>query len=120
LDLPRRGTAGLLTAFAPFPAGSAVGPARDHVHDIAHIEREPVWIDVAFEKPDRPEIFDQELGCEVHFGKSSTAIVYDMSILDDRPPITNPVTHAMLRETCEGLIGAVEYGGGLAGQVARH
>jgi AraC-like DNA-binding protein len=25
----------------------------------------------------------------------------------------------MLRETCEGLIGAVEYGGGLAGQVAR-
>lgn len=116
---PDEGRLGYSLPVRRFLLAQQLGQHVTHVHDIAHVEREPIWIDVAFEKPVRPEIFEQELGCEVRFGKSSTAIVYDMSILDDRPPMTNPVTHAMLRETCEGLIGAVEYGGGVAGQVAR-
>lgn len=90
-----------------------------HVKDIAHADRQPIHIKVALDPIEPHSLLEQEFGCPVSFSAEQTEITYEMSILDDRPPLTNPVTHAMLRESCEALIGPVPENGGLAGQVSR-
>lgn len=90
-----------------------------HVRDIAREDRQPIGIKVALDPIEPSALFEQEFGCPVSFSAERTEITYEMSILDDRPPLTNPVTHAMLRESCEALIGRVPEKSGLAGQVSR-
>lgn len=90
-----------------------------HVKDIARADRRPIYIKVALDLLEPSAVFEQEFGCPVSFSAERTEITYEMSILDDRPPLTNPVTHAMLRESCEALIGQVPEKSGLAGQVSR-
>lgn len=90
-----------------------------HVKDIARADRRPIDIKVALDPVEPCALFEQEFGCPVSFSAARTEITYEMSILDDRPPLTNPVTHAMLRESCEALIGRVPEKSGLAGQVSR-
>ncbi len=90
-----------------------------HVRDIAREDRRPIHIKVALDPIEPHALFEQEFGCAVSFSAARTEITYEMSILDDRPPLTNPVTHAMLRESCEALIGHVPEKSGLAGQVSR-
>jgi len=90
-----------------------------HVKDIARADRIPTVIRAAIEPPKDPEPYEARFGCPVVFRVETTEIVYDMSILDDRPPLTNPITYAMLRESCEALIGAVPDKTGIAGQVSR-
>jgi AraC-like DNA-binding protein len=90
-----------------------------HVKDIARADRQPIHMSVALDPLEPHALFEQEFGCPVRFSAERTEITYEMSILDDRPPLTNPVTHAMLRESCEALIGRVPEKSGLAGQVSR-
>lgn len=90
-----------------------------HVEDIARADRRPIHMSIALDPPGPQALFEQEFGCPVRFSAARTEITYEMSILDDRPPLTNAVTHAMLRESCEALIGRVPDKSGLAGQVSR-
>lgn len=90
-----------------------------HVKDIARADRKPAMIRATIEPPEPASFFEDVFGCPVMFGARATEIEYDMSILDDRPPLTNPITYAMLRESCEGLIGAIYDKTGIAGQVSR-
>ncbi|WP_343314924.1 AraC family transcriptional regulator ligand-binding domain-containing protein [Brucella sp. BE17] len=90
-----------------------------HVKDIAHADRKPIRINVTLDTVELKSLLEQEFGCPVVFSAERTEITYEMSILDDRPPLTNPVTHAMLLEFCETLIGPVPEKCGLAGQVSR-
>lgn len=90
-----------------------------HVKDIARADRKPIHISVALDPQEPHALFEQEFGCPVQFSAERTEIIYEMSILDDRPPLTNPVTLATLRNACEALIGRVPDRSGLAGQVSR-
>jgi AraC-like DNA-binding protein len=90
-----------------------------HVQDVARADRLPKRVLAAIDRPDRPDLVESALGCAVTFGAAATEIIYDMSILDERPPLTNPVTHAMLRESCERLIGVVTEAEGVSRQVSR-
>lgn len=90
-----------------------------HVKDIARADRKPAVIRAAMEPAEPVTFFEDAFGCPIIFGATATEIEYDMSILDDRPPLTNPITYAMLRESCEGLIGAIYDKTGIAGQVSR-
>jgi AraC-like DNA-binding protein len=90
-----------------------------HVQDIARADRRPLRIEAALDLPASTSLLEREFGCPVTFGEPATKIVYDMSILDDRPPLTNPVTLAQLRESGKSLIGSSEDRDGLAGHVAR-
>jgi AraC-like DNA-binding protein len=90
-----------------------------HIQDIAHSDRKPTLITIAHEPPTAAELYATELGCAVHFSAQATEIHYDPRLLDDRPPLTNPVTLAMLRESCENLIGKVRDTTQVAGQVTQ-
>jgi len=90
-----------------------------HVQDIARADRLPKRVMAAVDAPGDPAAIAETLGCPILFGAATTEIVYDMSILDERPPMTNPVTHAMLRETCERLITVVTDTTGVSRQVSR-
>jgi len=76
-----------------------------HIQDIARADRKPLLIKVAHATPASAALYEEQLGCAVQFAADATEIHYDQSLLDDRPPLTNPVTLAMLRESCENLIG---------------
>ncbi len=60
-----------------------------------------------------------KLGCPVEFSAEATEIHYDHSLLDDRPPLTNAVTLAMLRRDCENLIGRAGDGSSMTGLVTQ-
>ena len=76
-----------------------------HIQDIARSDRRPLLIRVAHAPPASAPLYEEQLGCPVEFSAEATEIHYDHTLLDDRPPRTNPVTLAMLRESCENLIG---------------
>ncbi len=90
-----------------------------HVQDIARADRLPKKILAAIDPQEPDELIEQAFGCPVTFAAPVTEIIYDMSILDERPPMTNPVTHAMMRESCERLIGVVTDTTGISRQVSR-
>lgn len=90
-----------------------------HVQDISRADRKPILVDVAFTAPTNPELFERLFECPVRFGVPVTRMVYDVSILDARPPMMNPVSHATLRESCEKLLGELRQGEGVTGQVSR-
>jgi AraC-like DNA-binding protein len=78
-----------------------------HIQDIARSDRKPLLIKIAHSPPIAARLYGDQLGCPVEFSSEATEIHYDQSLLDDRPPLTNPVTLAMLRESCENLIGRI-------------
>ncbi len=88
-----------------------------HIQDIARADRKPLMITVAHADPPSAALYEEQLGCPVHFSAGATEIHYDHSLLDDRPPLTNPVTLAMLREGCENLIGKIDDASSISGQV---
>jgi len=90
-----------------------------HIQDIARSDRKPLMIRVAHAPPPSASIYEEQLGCPVHFSAEATEIHYDHSLLDDRPPLTNPVTLAMLRESCENLIGRIGDESSTAGMVTQ-
>lgn len=89
-----------------------------HVRDIARTDRVPMRIGIAHSPPCNPSIYERRLLCPITFDAAKTEIIYDRNILDDRPPLKNRTTLAMLLESCERLVGARETPGGLAGNVA--
>lgn len=90
-----------------------------HVKDITRADRKPIHIEVTTTFPPKPELFDKLFECPVSFGATTTRMVYKMSILDERPPMMNPVSHWTLRESCEQLLDDLRKVEGVAGRVAR-
>jgi AraC-like DNA-binding protein len=77
-----------------------------HVKDIARADRRPHHVTVRHEAPHDEGVYGRYLQCPVSFDADATEILYDPSVLDDRPPLTNRVTLARLRDACEQLIGS--------------
>lgn len=90
-----------------------------HVQDIARADRLPRSVTIGHEAPPEAELYGRYLQCPVSFGADATQIVYDPSVLDDRPPLTNRITLAMLCDSCERLIGRDRRAAGVTGDVAR-
>lgn len=90
-----------------------------HVKDIARSDRHPRLVQMTIAAPLQSAIFEEAFNCPVVYGAEATRVVYDMSILDDRPPLTNPVTYASLRRSCENLIGTIADKASVSGQVSR-
>lgn len=90
-----------------------------HVQDITRADRKPIRVEIALTPPIKPEVAEQHFGCPVQFGAPVTKIVYAMSILDERPPMMNPICHATLRKSCENLLGNLRQIEGISGQVSR-
>lgn len=78
-----------------------------HIQDMARADRKLLLIKIAHAPPRGAELYEKILGCPVRFSAEATELHYNKSLLDDRPPLTNPVTLAMLRGACEKLIGRI-------------
>jgi AraC-like DNA-binding protein len=90
-----------------------------HIQDIARSDRKPLLVKIAHAAPKSANVYQELLGCPVQFSAEATEIHYDQSLLDDRPPLTNQVTLAMLRESCENLIGRMGDGSSTTGLVTQ-
>jgi AraC-like DNA-binding protein len=86
-----------------------------HVQDLTRASRHPRSITIAHEIPTcTARLYEERLPCPVEFGTQATEIFYEPSVLDERPPLTNRITLATLRESCERLIGGTKLGHGVA------
>ena len=90
-----------------------------HVRDIARADRKPSHVEVAINAPARAEPLEQILECPVAFAMPATRIVYDMSIVDERPPMMNPISYATLRESCARMLEDLRKVEGVSGRVTR-
>ncbi len=90
-----------------------------HVRDITRADRRPIRIEIANKAPLQSELLSQLFECPVQFDMPATRMVYDTSILDERPPMVNPISHATLRESCERLLDDLRSIEGVAGRVSR-
>lgn len=118
-DFPDEARRGYARPLRSFLMTQQISAHITHVQDIARSDRLPKRVEAAIDPSPLPDMMEAAFGCPVHFGAPATRIIYDMSILDERPPLTNPITHAMLRESCERLIGVVTDTVGTSRQVSR-
>jgi AraC-like DNA-binding protein len=116
---PDEATQGYGIALQEFLLAQQLSQHVTHVQDIARSDRNPIRVSVRLEQPSNAPLYGDYLRCPVEFGAAATEIVYDLSVLDERPPLTNRVTLAQLRESCERLIGDVDLPHGIASHVVR-
>lgn len=100
-----------------FLLAQQVGQHITHIQDIARSDRRPLLIKIAHPAPPSAARYEEELGGPVVFSADASEIHFDQKLLEDRPPLTNPVTLAMLRESCEALIGRIDDNTSVAGRV---
>ncbi|NDW07322.1 AraC family transcriptional regulator [Jiella pacifica] len=90
-----------------------------HVRDITRADRKPITVEVATKATVRPELLEQLFDCPVQFSMPATRLVYDMSIVDERPPLMNPISHTTLRESCARMLEDLRAVEGVSGRVFR-
>lgn len=90
-----------------------------HIRDIIRTNQKPISIEIATKPPSTPEIFEEFFECPVRFNASATKIIYEMSILVERPTMMNPISHATLKESCRLLLGTLPKVNGLSKEVWR-
>ncbi|WP_102960514.1 AraC family transcriptional regulator [Mangrovicella endophytica] len=90
-----------------------------HVRDITRSDRKPIKVEVAVRAAGRSELLEQLFECPVEFSMPATRLVYDMSIIDERPPMMNPISHITLRESCARMLEDLRTLEGISGRVFR-
>lgn len=116
---PNEAARGLSPTLRQFLLAQQLMQHVTHVQDISRSDRRPRHVAIAHGEPVHAPLYSRYLQCQVSFHAEVTEIFYDLSVLDERPPLTNRVTLAMLRDTCERLIGRDRADEGIASDVAR-
>ena len=112
---PNESTTGLTPTLRRFLLAQQLSQHVTHVQDLTRASRHPRLIKIAHETPTAgARVYENLLMCPVEFGSQATEIYYDPSVLDERPPLTNRITLATLRESCERLVGNTKLGHGTA------
>jgi AraC-like DNA-binding protein len=111
---PNEATTGLNPLLRRFLLAQQLSQHVTHVRDLTRASRHPRLIAIAHENPGgATRLYADLLSCPIEFGAKATEIFYDPSVLDERPPLTNRVTLATLRESCERLVGGAQLGHGV-------
>ncbi len=77
----------------------------------------PTLVDYALERPHGDGDGTAFFGCPVLYGKPENRFAFDAAWLDRKPDFANKLSHAELRQLCEGLLKELALGKGIAGKV---
>jgi AraC-like DNA-binding protein len=87
------------------------------IQDCVGTDAKPREALVVYEAPAHAAAYRDYLECPVHFGQPENQLRFDAAILDGRPNLANPITAAMLRETCDRMLAEMQTSTGLAAKV---
>jgi AraC-like DNA-binding protein len=88
-----------------------------HIRDVAGSSCSPIAAYFSYAKPAHAQWYSQYLGCECHFEQEHCELIYDSSLLNQKPQLAHNLTATLLQETCDRLIGEAKASVGTAGAV---
>ncbi len=77
----------------------------------------PCAISLAYPAPAHAASYEALLGCPAQFGQARNELRFDAGWLQHRLTYANPITAALVRETCDQLLAELRSSSGLANQV---
>jgi len=77
----------------------------------------PVEIRAVYPPPPHAAAYEELLGCPACFNQARNELRFDRAWLEQKPAFANPITAALVRETCDQLILALNTSSGLAGMI---
>lgn len=77
----------------------------------------PVEIRTVYPAPPHASVYEEILGCPARFGQARNELRFSREWLEQRLTFANPITAALVRETCDQLLSQLKTSSGLAGKV---
>jgi AraC-like DNA-binding protein len=78
----------------------------------------PLRVRASYPAPAHAAIYDELLGCPAAFGQGVNELRFDTAWLDHPLAFANPITAAVVQQTCDQLLAEMESAAGIAGRVA--
>jgi AraC-like DNA-binding protein len=77
----------------------------------------PLEIRIAYPAPPHAAVYEALLGCPVHFSQPTNELRLSRDWLQQKLAYANPITAALVRETCDRLLAELRMSAGIAGRV---
>ena len=85
--------------------------------DILGSAARPSAVRLIYPAPAHATHYEAQLGCPASFGQARNELRFDGGWLQHKPTYANPITAALVRETCDQLLAELRSASGLASQV---
>ncbi|WP_341643907.1 AraC family transcriptional regulator [Thauera sp. SDU_THAU2] len=76
-----------------------------HLQEVAGRKHSPLQACFSYPPPQHAHIYPKYLGCPCLFDQPRCELIYDNSILDQKPQMAHQLTAALVQEMCDQLIG---------------
>ena len=88
-----------------------------HLQEVAGRSYPPLKACFSYPPPPHADIYPRYLGCPCFFDQPLCELVYDSSILDQKPRMAHQLTSALIQQMCDQLMGKTSTPAGLSKQV---
>lgn len=88
-----------------------------HIRDVTAPDCSPIKACFSYPAPAHAHLYPEHLGCPCHFDQEQCELVYDATLLDQKPQLAHNITATLLQETCDRLIGQAKASVGASGEV---
>ncbi len=85
--------------------------------DMFGADVKPLSVTAVYPAPVHADIYPKHLLCPVLFAQPANELRFDATLLAGRPNLANPVTAAMVRETCDRMLAEMQTTTGIASKV---
>ena len=85
--------------------------------DIIGNNAKPIAVHAVYPAPPYADRYQSYLECPAYFSQPTNELRFDVTLLDRRPNLANPITAAMLRETCDRMLSELQSTSGIASKV---
>ena len=85
--------------------------------DVSNSDDKPKSVRAVYPAPAHAPQYETYLQCAASFGQPANELRFDAAVLDRQPSLANPITAAMLRESCDRLLGEMQTSVGVAAKV---
>jgi AraC-like DNA-binding protein len=88
-----------------------------HLQEIAGRECPPLRATFSYPAPAHADLYPKYLGCHCEFDAPACELIYERSVLDQKPQKAHRLTTALLQKTCDRLVTQEKTSSGLSGEV---
>jgi AraC-like DNA-binding protein len=86
--------------------------------DMIGDQAKPMELHAAYPKPPYADLYERYLECGTcFFDRPTNELRFEAALLDAQPSLANPITAAMLRETCDRMLNEMQTATGVANKV---
>lgn len=90
-----------------------------HLQDVAGTHYWPLQARFTYPAPAHGSIYEAHLNCPCLFDQPRSELIYDRTVLDQKPAMAHALTSTLMQDTCDRLIGQTKIATGTSGSVYR-